>query len=66
MGENTGALEEALNNVTYFFTRDVRDSVAKLQTLILPAVTVLLGLLVLWIMLSILCPIYDMFTKIKL
>ena len=65
VGENTGALEEALNNVTYFFTRDVRDSVAKLQTLILPAVTVLLGLLVMWIMLSILGPIYDMFTKIK-
>jgi len=66
VGENTGALEEALNNVTYFFTRDVRDSVAKLQSLILPAVTILLGLLVLWIMFSILGPIYDMFTKIKI
>ena len=65
VGENTGALEDALNNVTYFFTRDVRESVTKLQTLILPLVTVLLGAIVLWIMSSILGPIYDMFTKIK-
>ncbi|MGH8597765.1 MAG: type II secretion system F family protein, partial [Gammaproteobacteria bacterium] len=65
VGENTGALEEALNNVTYFFTRDVRDSIIKLQTLILPVVTILLGILVLWIMSSILGPIYDLFTQIK-
>ena len=65
VGENTGALEEALNNVTYFFTRDVRDSVAKFQTLILPAVTILLGLLVLWIMSAVLGPIYDLLAKIK-
>jgi type IV pilus assembly protein PilC len=65
VGENTGALEDALNNVTYFFTRDVRDSITKLQTLILPAVTIVLGLLVLWIMSSVLSPIYDLFTQIK-
>lgn len=65
VGENTGALEDALNNVTYFFTRDVRESIARLQTLILPAVTILLGLIVLWIMSSILGPIYDLFTQIK-
>lgn len=65
VGENTGALEEALNNVTYFFTRDVRDSITKLQTLLLPAVTILLGLLVMWIMSAILGPIYDLLTKIK-
>lgn len=65
VGENTGALEEALNNVTYFFTRDVRDSVTRLQTLLLPAVTILLGLFLMWIMSSILGPIYDLFTQIK-
>ncbi|MGD9604193.1 MAG: type II secretion system F family protein, partial [Gammaproteobacteria bacterium] len=65
VGENTGALEDALSNVTYFFTRDVRDSVTRLQTLILPAVTVLLGAIVLWIMSSILGPIYDLFTEIR-
>jgi type IV pilus assembly protein PilC len=66
VGENTGSLEEALNNVTYFFTRDVRESITQLQTLILPTVTILLGLIVLWIMSSILGPIYDLFTQIKI
>jgi type IV pilus assembly protein PilC len=44
----------------------VRESIARLQTLILPAVTVLLGLIVLWIMSSILGPIYDLFTQIRI
>jgi type IV pilus assembly protein PilC len=65
VGENTGALDEALNNVTYFFTRDVRDSVERLQTLLLPALTIVLGALVLWIIAAVLGPIYDLFTKIK-
>ena len=66
VGENTGALDEALNNVTYFFTRDVRDSVERLQTLLLPALTIVLGALVLWIIAAVLGPIYDLFTKIKI
>ena len=31
IGENTGALDRALANVTYFYNRDVRDSVERLQ-----------------------------------
>lgn len=65
VGENTGALEQALNNVSYFFTRDVKDSVAKLQELLLPTITIAMGLVVLWIMSAVLGPIYDLFTKIK-
>ncbi len=66
VGENTGALDEALDNVTYFFTRDVRDSVIRLQTLIMPVLTVVLGLVVLWIMSAVLGPVYDLFTRIEI
>ena len=65
VGENTGALEEALNNVSYFYTRDVRDAVDKLQAMILPGITIVLGLMILWIMAAVLGPIYDLFTQIK-
>jgi type IV pilus assembly protein PilC len=65
VGENTGALEEALGNVSYFYTRDVRESIANLQAMILPGITVVLGALILWIMASVLGPIYDLFTQIK-
>lgn len=66
VGENTGALEEALGNVTYFFTREVRESVTRLQTLIMPVLTVVLGIIVLWIMSAVLGPIYDLFTRIEI
>jgi type IV pilus assembly protein PilC len=64
VGENTGALENALDNVSYFYTRDVAESVARLQALIMPAVTIVLGAILFWIIASVLGPIYDLFTQI--
>ena len=65
IGENTGALDKALANVTYFYNRDVRDSVARLQAGIQPLLTLVLGLLLLWVMMAMLGPVYDSFTKLK-
>ena len=64
VGENTGALEEALDNVTYFYARDVAESVSRLQAMIMPAITMVLGAILFWIMASVLGPIYDLFTQI--
>ena len=66
MGESTGALDKALANVSYFYNRDVRESVEKAQQLIEPMLTLLLGGLLGWIMLSILGPIYDVVSRIKI
>jgi type IV pilus assembly protein PilC len=65
VGEGTGALDEALANVSYFYNRDVRESVEKVQQLIEPALTLLLGGLLGWIALSVLGPIYDVISRIK-
>jgi type IV pilus assembly protein PilC len=65
VGENTGGLEIALKNVSYFYTRDVRESIERLQTMIEPAMTVILGLLMGWVILSVLGPVYDLITQIK-
>jgi type IV pilus assembly protein PilC len=59
MGEDIGKLDEALENVTYFYNREVNEAVGRLQTLIEPAMTVILGLILGWVMLSVLGPIYD-------
>jgi type IV pilus assembly protein PilC len=64
VGENTGALEEALDNVSYFYARDVADAVARLQALIMPVITMVLGVVLFWIIASVLGPIYDLFTQI--
>ena len=66
VGETTGALENSLENVAYFYTREVRESIDRLQTLIEPTMTVILGTIVGWVMFSVLGPIYDLITKIKL
>ncbi|MCZ6773049.1 MAG: type II secretion system F family protein, partial [Proteobacteria bacterium] len=64
VGENTGALEEALDNVSYFYTRDVAETIERLQEMIMPGITMVLGALLFWIMASVLGPIYDLFTQI--
>ena len=65
VGENTGGLDKALLNVSYFYNRDVKESVEKAQTLIEPMLTVFMGILLGWIMLSVIGPIYDVISKIK-
>ncbi len=66
VGENTGALEESLINISYFYTRDIKESIEKLQSMIEPTMTVVLGAIIGWVMLSVLGPIYDLITKVKI
>ena len=65
VGENTGALDIALTNVSYFYNREVRESIGKVQSMIEPVMTVTIGLLLGWIMMAVLGPIYDIITKMK-
>jgi type IV pilus assembly protein PilC len=65
VGETTGALDSALLNVTYFYNRDVRDSVDKALKLLEPTLTLLLGGMLALILFSVLTPIYDIIGKIK-
>ena len=66
VGESTGELDQALGNISYFYTRDIDESVGKVQALIEPVLTVVMGLLLAWIMLAVLGPIYDTVAHIKL
>ncbi len=66
VGEATGQLDQALLNVSYFYDRDVKDSIKKVQVLIEPAMTIILGALLGWVMLSVLSPIYDLISKVKM
>jgi type IV pilus assembly protein PilC len=65
VGEATGALDNALRNVAYFYDRDIKEMIERVQSLIEPVMTVVLGLMLGWIMLSVLGPIYDTISKIK-
>ncbi|MBW7901604.1 MAG: type II secretion system F family protein [Rhodocyclaceae bacterium] len=60
VGEDTGGLDRALTGVCYFYERDVREAVERAQALAEPALTLFLGLLLGWIMLAVLGPVYDL------
>lgn len=64
-GESTGALDTALLNINYFYTRDVKESVDRGLKLLEPALTMVLGLMLALIMWSVLTPVYDLFGKMK-
>lgn len=66
VGENTGALDKSLLNISYFYDRDVNDSMQKMMKMIEPALTVILGGILAFIMFSVLGPVYDSFSKLKL
>ena len=63
IGENTGALDTALLNVSYFYNREVRESIGKVQAMIEPALV--LGVILGWVMLAVLGPVYDTISKMK-
>jgi type IV pilus assembly protein PilC len=66
VGESTGALDKSLLNVSYFYDRDVNEMMQKMLKLLEPALTVVLGLILAFIMMSVLGPVYDSFGKMKL
>lgn len=66
VGETTGALDTALENVSYFYTREVSDSIEKSLKILEPALTVILGLVMAIIVGSVLLPMYDVIGNLKL
>ncbi|MDR1461870.1 MAG: type II secretion system F family protein [Azoarcus sp.] len=64
LGEQTGRLDNALGQLVYFYERDAREAIERLQASIEPALTVAMGLLMLWIALAVLGPVYDIITRL--
>ena len=66
IGENTGGLDTALRNISYFYNREVKEAIEKIEPAIGPVMTVVLGGIMMWIMTSVLLPIYDMISNLKI
>ncbi len=64
VGENTGNLDEALMNVSYFYNREIQESIDAIEPAISPVLTVVMGTLLGWIMLSVLGPVWDAVAKV--
>lgn len=66
VGETTGALDTALENVNYFYSREVRESTERALKLLEPALTLILGSIMALIVGSVLLPMYDVLGTVKL
>lgn len=65
IGEDSGNMTEALENVNFFYNREVNDAVESMTGFIQPALTVVMGLLIFWIIAAVFGPLYESFSKIK-
>ena len=66
VSESTGRLDGALANVSYFYSRDINESISRVEAMIEPVMTVTLALILGWIMLSVMGPIYDTIATLKI
>lgn len=65
VGETTGRMDEAMRNVSYFYDREAKELIEKVEPAIEPVITLFLAVLVGWVMMATLGPVYDVITKIK-
>ncbi|MEO5362194.1 MAG: type II secretion system F family protein [Magnetococcus sp. DMHC-8] len=65
VGEEAGQLDVALLNVSYFLNQEIQDSIGQIQSLLEPVLTLLVGSLLAWVILSVLGPVYDVITHVQ-
>lgn len=61
VGEESGNLDQALENITSFYDEEVNNSIDNLVGVLQPALTILMGGLMFWITISVFGPIYSNF-----
>jgi len=65
VGEESGNIKEALENINFFYTREVNESVEAMVGAIQPILTVVMGALIFWVIAAVFGPLYQSFSKIQ-
>lgn len=65
VGEDSGNMSEALENVNFFYNREVNDAVEAMTGAIQPILTVVMGVLIFWVIAAVFGPLYGSFSKMK-
>lgn len=66
VGEDSGNMNDALENINFFYNREVNDSVDKMVGMIQPTLTIVMGMLIFWVISAIFGPLYDSFSKMNI
>jgi len=64
VGERSGKMDEALLNVSYFYDREAKESIDKIEPAIEPLLTIVMAVIVGWVMIAVLGPVYDTMTQV--
>ncbi len=65
VGEESGNMDQSLENIKYFYDREINDSIDRLVSMIQPALTMIMGAMILWVVTAVFGPIYGSFSNIK-
>ncbi|HSI27962.1 MAG TPA: type II secretion system F family protein [Methylophilus sp.] len=65
VGETTGALDRMLSQQATFYDREVQAQMQSLLRLLEPVLTMVLGLMLLFLMAAVMLPVYDSFSTLK-
>ena len=65
IGEESGNMESALNNIKFFYDREINDSIDKLVGMIQPTLTIVMGGMIAWITIAVFGPIYGTFSTLN-
>ena len=65
IGEESGNMTESLENINFFYDREVNDAVDGVVGMIQPLLTIIMGLLIFWVIAAIFGPLYQSFSKMN-
>lgn len=63
LGEASGNMEEALDNIRFFYDQEINDAIDRMVGMIQPALTLIMGGMMAWITIAVFGPIYSSFSK---
>lgn len=66
VGEDSGNMNDALENINFFYQREVNDSVDAMVGMVQPLLTAVMGGLIFWVISAIFGPLYDSFQNMNL
>jgi type IV pilus assembly protein PilC len=65
VGEDSGNMHDALENINFFYNREVNDGVEATVGMIQPVLTIVMGCMIFWVISAVFGPLYQSFSKMK-
>ena len=65
VGEESGNMGDSLENIKFFYDREINDSIERITSLIQPILTMILGGMIAWIAIAVFGPVYSSFSQIR-